>query len=131
MTMSGHIHRAIRALIAATALVPQCIYGEDVPVASPQPHVAHAAHWQAAAAAAYSQIHASQNGHAHAGMPAVPVHSPTANIAHDPSQQPHDTHGAPIPSIHKQYPLWEQSSGAQELTSHSWQPPLAQENLGK
>lgn len=122
--MSKYFHRAFCIYAAAAAAVPLSIYGEDVPVAAnSQPGLAEATH---------SQTPSAPYGHHHtladpsAAIAAVPMHAPHGYVAHNPSHPPHGMMETP-----KQFALWEQYSGSIELLTHSWQPPLTQENLSK
>lgn len=120
--MSKSIHRAFCIYVAAAAAAPLSIYGEDVPVAANnQPGLAQATHVQNPGAP-YGHHHTPADPST--ALPNVPMHAPYGYVAHDPSLPPNSMMATP-----KQFALWEQSSGSIELLTHSWQPPLTQENL--
>lgn len=122
-TMPWYLRRALYVYVAASTIAPLITCGQDVPVApNTQPNAE--AHWQTPGHAAYGHHHTTSVPPS--AVPAVPVHAPHGYVAHDPSALPHTHKDA---ALHKRYALWEQAPGSVELTSHSWQPPLAQDNI--
>ncbi|KAL8449100.1 hypothetical protein Emag_003771 [Eimeria magna] len=134
--MQKYIRRTLCIYATAVAVVPLTVSGTEVhvpPSAPPHPPPPQDPHWQAAGAAGYA--HHQPAAYPSGAIPAAHPHAPHGYVGHDPAVPPPPTNTAakdasgdhhPSP---KHYPLWEQSSGAVELTNHSWQPPLAQEHL--
>ncbi|CDJ35259.1 lectin-domain protein, putative [Eimeria mitis] len=127
--MSRYVQRAFYAYAAAAAVLPLSARGQDVPVHhNTQPSIAQAPPLPPADSAAYGYHHPPPEHSA--APPSPPVHSSHGYGAHDSSPPPHGHDGVAMSSLPNTYPLWEQSSGTTELTTHSWKPPLTQENLG-
>lgn len=128
--MSSYVHRAFCAYAAAAAvsIVPLTSSGQDVPVHhSAQAGLAQAPPMPPTASAPYGYHHIPSDPAA--APPPPPVHSHHGYGTHDPSipQNSHD--GVNMGTLPNPYTLWEQSSGTTELSTHSWKPPLSQENL--
>ncbi|CDI84894.1 lectin-domain protein, putative [Eimeria praecox] len=127
--MSRYFQRAFCAYAAAAALLPLASRGQDVPVHhNAQPGLAQGQPVPPADSAAYGYHHPPTE---HSGPPPPPpAHSSHGYGSHDPSPPQHAHDGVAMGSLSNTYALWEQSSGTHELITHSWKPPLTQENLG-
>ncbi|KAL8435318.1 hypothetical protein ACSSS7_002571 [Eimeria intestinalis] len=135
--MQKYIRRTLCIYATAVAVVPLTVSGTEVhvpPSAPPHPTLPQDPHWQAGGAGGYAHHH-QPAPYASGAIPAAHPHAPHGYVAHDPAAPHPPPNAAPkdATSDHhpppKHYPLWERSTGAVELTNHSWQPPLAQEHL--
>ncbi|CDJ48166.1 lectin-domain protein, putative [Eimeria brunetti] len=127
--MARYVRKTFCAYAAAAALLPLSARGQDVPVHhNAQPGLAQAPPVPPADSAAYGYHHPPPDHSAQHHPP--PVHSSHGYGAHDHSPPPHSHDTVAIGSHPNTYALWEQSSGTTELLTHSWKPPLTQENLG-
>ncbi|CDJ68719.1 lectin-domain protein, putative [Eimeria necatrix] len=128
--MSSYVRRAFCAYAAAAAvtIVPLTSRGQDVPVHhSAQAGLAQAPQMPPTASAPYGYHHIPSDPAA--APPPPPVHSHHGYGTHDPSISQHSHDGVNMGALPNPYTLWEQSSGTTELSTHSWKPPLSQENL--
>ncbi|KAL8443539.1 hypothetical protein Emed_006753 [Eimeria media] len=88
----------------------------------PPPPAAAATYPSGAIPAAHPHASHGYMNHHDPAVPPPPPPPPNNTAVKDTSTDHHNPGN-------KHYQLWEQSTGAYELTHHSWQPPLAQEHL--